>query len=207
MEATSTIEHLRNVIRSWDRGRIFFIDDFATVQSQWGVRFGLSQLAEEGMILRLARGIYCYPKIEGEYSMRVSVPEPETIAYALAAKDRFRIIPYGDQAAYKLGLTGLRISDLKYLTDGAPRHINLSKGKKIHFNHTSEVKMFDYCNDTMQLISSAIRALGAEMIDAEKKRIIHEHLMKVPEREFLRDITLPPAWVQKIILEIWNNDY
>lgn len=205
MEENSTIEHLRNVIRSWDRGRIFFIDDFATVDSQWGVRFGLSQLAEEGMILRLARGIYCYPKIEGEYSMRYTIPEPESIAYAVAKRDRLRIIPYGDQAAYKLGLSGLVISDLKYLTDGAPRHINLSKGKKIYFNHTSEVKQFDFHNETMQLVSSAIRALGAELIDGEKKRIIHQHLRRVPEDEFLRDITLPPAWVQKIILEIWNN--
>ena len=205
MERIGTIDILRERIRSWDRGRIFFIDDFAMIESQWGVRFGLSQLAEEGMILRLARGIYCYPKIEGEYSMSATIPDPETIAYALAAKDRFRIIPYGDQAAYKLGLTGLRISDLKYLTDGAPRHINLAKGRKVYFNHTSEVRMFDYCNETMQLVASAIRALGEEMIDAERKRIIHEHLMTVPEKEFLKDITLPPAWVQKIILEIWNN--
>ena len=78
--------------------------------------------------------------------MSATIPEPETIAYALAAKDRFRIIPYGDQAAYKLGLTGLRISDLKYLTDGDPRHIKLAKGRKVYFNHTSEVRMFDYCN-------------------------------------------------------------
>lgn len=205
MERIGTIDILRERIRSWDRGRIFFIDDFAMIESQWGVRFGLSQLAEEGMILRLARGIYCYPKIEGEYSMSATIPDPEKIAYALAAKDRFRIIPYGDQAAYKLGLTGLRISDLKYLTDGAPRHINLAKGRKVYFNHTSEVRMFDYCNETMQLVASAIRALGEEMIDAERKRIIHEHLMTVPEKEFLKDITLPPAWVQKIILEIWNN--
>lgn len=205
MEDRNTIDSLRETIRSWERGRIIFIDDFATFESQWGVRFGLSQLAEEGMIIRLARGIYCYPKMEGEYSMSLTIPSPETIAYALAAKDRFRIIPYGDQAAYKLGLTGLRVSDLKYLTDGAPRHINLSKGKKIYFNHTSEVKMFDFCNETMQLVSSAIRTLGAEMIDAERKRIIHGHLMSVPENEFLRDISLPPAWVQKLILEIWNN--
>lgn len=205
MEEKSTIDCLRDTIRSWDRGKIFFIDDFATMESQWGVRFGLSKLAEEGMILRLARGIYCYPRIEGEYSMRYVIPEPESIAYALASKDRFRIIPYGDQAAHKLGLTGLVVSDLKYLTDGAPRHIYLSKGRKIFFNHTSEVKQFDYGNETMQLVASAIRALGEDLIDAEKKRIIHEHLRAVPEKEFLRDITLPPAWVQKIILEIWNN--
>lgn len=205
MEQKNTTDILRETIRSWDRGRIFFIDDFAMVPSQWGVRFGLSRLAEEGMILRLARGIYCYPKIEGEYSLKAVIPEAETIANALAAKDRFRIIPYGDQAAYKLGLVGIRVSDLKYLTDGAPRHICLPKGRKIYFNHTSEVRMFDYCNETMQLVSSAIRTIGEDMIDAEKTRIIRGHLRSVPERDFLKDITLPPAWVQKIILDIWNN--
>lgn len=205
MEKYGTIKELRKIIRSWDRGKIFYIGDFATMESQWGVRFGLSQLAEEGMIIRLARGIYCYPKISGEYSAQALLPDAETIAYSLASKERVRIIPYGDQAAYKLGLTGLRISNLKYLTDGAPRQINLAQGKKIYFNHTSEVKIFDYCNETMQLISSAIRALGEEAIDADKKRKIHTHLSNVPQDEFLKDISLPPAWVQKIILEIWNN--
>ena len=27
----------------------------------------------------------------------------------------------------------------------------------------------------------------------------------VPDEEFLKDITIPPAWVGKIILDIWNN--
>lgn len=205
MRTDGTINILRRTISSWERGRIFFIGDFADVESQWGVRFGLTQLASEGFIYRLARGVYLYPKIDGEYSMKAMKPDPEMIAYAIAAKDRIRIIPFGDQAAYKLGLTTLRVSDLKYLSDGAPRRINLSDEKKILFFHTSEVRMFDFCNETMQLIASAIRALGEEQIDAEKKRLIHGHLMKVPEKDFRRDLTIPPAWVQKIILDIWNN--
>jgi hypothetical protein len=116
-----------------------------------------------------------------------------------------RIIPYGDQAAYKLGLSGLQLSNLKYLTDGPSRVINLSEGKKIFFNHTSEVKMFDFCNDTMQMVSSAIRVLTDECLDGEKKRIIHKHLRSVPDNEFMKDITIPPAWVGEIILDIWNN--
>ena len=116
-----------------------------------------------------------------------------------------RIVPYGDQAAYRLGLTGLQLSTLKYLTDGASRVINLTSEKKIYFNHTSEVKIFDYCNETMQMIASAIRALTEEYLDGEKKRIIHKHLRTVPEDEFLKDITIPPAWVGEIILDIWNN--
>ena len=133
------------------------------------------------------------------------MPTAESIAEALAAKERVRIIPYGDQAAYKLGLSGLQLSNLKYLTDGPSRVINLSEGKRIFFNHTSEVKMFDFCNDTMQMVSSAIRVLTGEGLDGEKKRIIHKHLRSVPDNEFMKDITIPPAWVGEIMLDICNN--
>lgn len=200
-----TIDLLRDEIRSWERGRIFFIDDFASYESQWSVRFGLSQLVEEGLILRLARGIYCYPRIIQGYTSRFMVPDEETVAISVAAREHIRIIPYGDQAAFRLGLTGMTVSHLKYLTDGSPRHINLAQGKKIYFNHTSEVKMFDFKNEIMQLICSAVRTLGKDMIGEEQKRIIHQHLRQVPESVFQRDIKIAPAWVQEIILDIWNN--
>ena len=191
-------------IRQMDRGTIFFIDDFIELGSSGAVRIALMELKKQGIILRPARGIYCYPQIRSEYS-GVITPTPESIAEALAKKERVRIVPYGDNAAYRLGLTGLQVSNLKYLTDGASRVINLSSEKKIFFNHTSEVKIFDFCNETMQMISAAIRALTEECLDGEKKRIIHKHLRTVPEEEFLKDITIPPAWVGKIILDIWNN--
>ena len=195
---------VREKIRQMDRGTIFFIDDFIELGSSGAVRIALMELKKQGIILRLARGIYCYPQIRSEYLGYIT-PTPETIADTLAKKERVRIIPYGDNAAYKLGLTGLQVSNLKYLTDGASRVINLSSGKKIIFNHTSEVKIFDFCNETMQMVSAAIRALTEECLDGEKKRIIHQHLRTVPEEEFRKDITIPPAWVGKIILDIWNN--
>ena len=191
-------------IRQMDRGTIFFIDDFIELGSSGAVRIALMELKKQGIILRPARGIYCYPQLRSEYS-GVITPTPESIAEALAKKERVRIVPYGDHAAYKLGLSGLQVSNLKYLTDGASRVINLSSDKKIFFNHTSEVKIFDFCNETMQMISAAIRALTEECLDGEKKRIIHKHLRTVPEDEFLKDITIPPAWVGEIILDIWNN--
>lgn len=210
-----TVKQMRKNIMAWERGRIFFIDDFASMESQGSVRIALGQLVSEGMIVRVARGIYCYPKIVSggkspspiSYSFqgRFRLPDPELIAYALAAKERVRIMPYGDKAAHDLGLTGLVISDHKYLTDGAPRKISLSGGRKIYFFHTSEVKMFDFSNDTMKKISCAIRALGADAIGPEQKRKIHEHLRTVPQWEYDRDIKLPPAWVQDIIRSIWDN--
>lgn len=198
---------MRWMLRSWERGRFVFTDDFASLESQGSVRIGLCQLVKDGVLHRIARGIYYYAGITGDINVKTSfvMPSEETIAYAVAERERIRIIPYGDQAAKKLGITGMSISMLKYLTDGAPRVINLAKGRKIYFNHTSEVKMFDFCNETMQMISSAIRALGAEMIGEREKQILQEAIRKVPDKEFEKDITIPPAWVQAIMLEIWNR--
>lgn len=202
-----TLTQMRWMLRSWERGRFVFTDDFASLESQGSVRIGLCQLVKDGVLHRIARGIYYYAGITGDINVKTSfvMPSEETIAYAVAERERIRIIPYGDQAAKKLGITGMSISMLKYLTDGAPRVINLAKGRKIYFNHTSEVKMFDFCNETMQMISSAIRGLGADMIGEREKQILQEAIRKVPDKEFEKDITIPPAWVQAIMLEIWNR--
>ena len=191
-------------VREMERGSIFFIDDFIEIGKPGSVRLALMELKKQGLIVRPARGIYCYPRIRGEH-YGIITPSPESIAEALAAKERVRIVPYGDHAACKLGLTGMQVSNLRYLTDGASRTINLAGGKKIFFNHTSEVKIFDFCNETMQMISAAIRVLTEESLNPEKIRIIHKHLRTVPEDEFSKDISIPPAWVGKIILDIWNG--
>ena len=202
-----TLTQMRGMLRSWERGRFVFTDDFASLESQGSVRIGLCQLVKDGVLHRIARGIYYYAGITGDINVKTSfvMPSEETIAYAVAERERIRIIPYGDQAARKLGITGMSISSLKYLTDGAPKVINLAKGRKIYFNHTSEVKMFDFRNETMQMISSAIRALGADMIGEREKQILQEAIRKVPEKEFEKDITIPPAWVQAMMLELWNR--
>lgn len=208
MNEGDTIEYrMRSMIREWGRGKIFFLEDFSSLNDPVSVRQFICGLVDEGFVIRLARGIYCYPKLSsGEYSSRIIIPDEESIAYALAARENVRIIPYGDYAAQKLGLSGLVISCNKYLTDGSPRTINLSSTRKIYFNHTSEVKMFAFRNQTMQMLSASIRVLGAEHFEDEgRKRRVREILKDIPEEDYNNDITLPPAWVGKIINDIWNS--
>lgn len=207
MKEEDTLESkMRSMIREWGRGRIFFLDDFAPLEDPVSVRQFICGMVDEGFVIRLARGIYCYPRLsDGEYSSKMIIPDAETIAYALAAKENVRITPYGDLAASKLGLTTMVVSSHKYLTDGSPRVINLSSTRKIYFNHTSEVKMFAFRNETMQMVSSAIRALGKEYFqDEEKKRQIRTILKEVPEVDFNEDIKIPPAWVGEIMREYWD---
>ena len=186
------------------RGRIFFAQEYYDLWPESSVRYSLSNLARDGQIARLARGVFCFPRLS-EHGMKMLLPDTDEIAKAVARKTHVRIVPYGDQAAYLVGLTGIQISSTTYLTDGAPRKIHLSNGRSIEFRHTSEMRIFAFRSRKMQLISNAVRALGRENIRIEEKEALKWHLGSVPDEEFNADIQLCPEWVRDILLDLRVN--
>lgn len=183
------------------RGKIFFAQDFTMFGTSESVRQALCLLTDDRIITRLARGVYCFPKVVGEYSMQTIYPSKEEIAEAIADKSHVRIVPYGDQAAYLMGFTGLQIGRYTYLTDGAPRRIG-QRGGDIVFLHTSEMRIFSFKNRTMQLLSLAIRSVGKKGITPEIRECIKERISKVPRQELEHDIKLCPVWVADLLFEL-----
>lgn len=186
------------------RGRIFFAQEFYDLYPESTVRFSLSNLAQEGQIARLARGVFCYPRIS-EYGMKMILPEADEIAHAIAKQTHVRIVPFGDQAAYLVGLTGVHFSSTTYITDGAPRRIHLTNGRTIEFRHTSEMRIFAFKNRKMQLISNAVRALGRGNVKLADRETIKWYLDSVGPQEFEADIQLCPGWVRDILLDLKVN--
>ena len=186
------------------RGRIFFAQEYYDRWPESTVRFSLGVLAEKGQIVRLARGVFCYPNLS-EHGMKMLLPDPDDIAKAIAEKTRVRIVPVGDQAACLVGLTGLSFNRYTYLTDGAPRKINLANGRRIEFRHTSEMRIFAFTNRKMMLISNAIRAIGRENIKEGEREVLKWQLDSVPAAEFEKDIMLCPEWVRDMLLDLKVN--
>ena len=186
------------------RGRIFFAQEFYDLWPEGTVRYALSALAEKGQIARQARGVFCFPELS-EHGMKMLLPEPDTIAQAVADKTRVRIVPVKDQAARLVGLTGLGFNKYVYLTDGAPRKIFLSNGRTIEFRHTSEMRIFAFCSRKMMLLSNGIRALGKEHVGVGEREVLKWQLDSVPAEDFDRDIQLCPGWVRDILLDLKAN--
>lgn len=183
------------------RGSIFFAQDFTMIGTADSVRQALCCLTDDRIICRLARGVYCFPRVVGEHKIQTVYPSKEEIATAIAEKSKVRIVPYGDQAAYLMGFTGLQIGKQTYLTDGAPRRIG-QRGGDIVFLHTSEMRIFSFKNRTMQLLSLAMRAVGKDGITSEIRECIKDRLTKVPRAELEHDIKLCPVWVADFLLEL-----
>ena len=184
------------------RGRIFFAQEFYDLWPESSVRYSLSVLAQKGQIARLARGVFCFPELS-EHGMKMILPDPGTIAEAVAHQTKVRIVPVGDQAAHLVGLTGLNYNAYVYLTDGAPRKINLSSGRRIEFRHTSEMRIFAFSSRKMQLISNGVRALGTRNIKEAEREVLKWHLSTIPKEDFDRDIMLCPEWVRDLLLDLY----
>lgn len=89
-----------------------------------------------------------------------------------------------------------------YLTDGAPRKINLGGGRRIEFLHTSEMRIFEFRNRKMQLLANAMRALGCENIGPADEETVKWHLESVPAEDFKSDLQLCPEWVRDILIDL-----
>ena len=124
---------LEDKILSLKKGTIVFVSDFAGFGTAENVKKVLLRLEKKQLLVRLAHGIYLYPKIDKE--LGILYPSTESIAEAIAKRDKIRIIPTGIYALQQLGISTQIPMNVIYLTDGAPRKIKVGK-RTITFKKT-----------------------------------------------------------------------
>lgn len=199
-----SINQIENKIKNFKRGKIFFLDDFAGLGTPESIKKSLQRLTNSGLLVRLANGIYWYPKKEKEiYGIKISgKPTLDEIAKAIAKRDKARIVPTGIHALNLLNLSTQVPANIVYLTDGTARRISIGEGKGILFKHTSEVKRLTYKSEYLMLIVSALREIGEGNITDAQFDIIKEHFSKITKQEFETDLKLIPVWIRKMLLAI-----
>lgn len=85
-------KEIRNTIESNGPNKLYMVQDFAYLNNDGLVTRALSRLEKGGVLIRLSQGIYLYPSRNKFGILRPSIEE---IAYAVAEKDKARIIPSG----------------------------------------------------------------------------------------------------------------
>lgn len=205
MSGTKQILSIENqidrAILNHKRGKIFFPSNFAKIGSSTAIRKALNRIEKRGKILRLAQGIYLYPK-QSELVGNI-IPSLEEIAEAIAQRDKARIIPTGVMALNKLGLSTQVPLNVIYLTDATPRVIRVGK-RRIKFKIASP-KLLAAKSEICVLIIQALRELGEENITPEIKRKISEVLQHEDPRILQHDLSLAPVWIKKLIINLHRN--
>jgi hypothetical protein len=194
---SSIHNQIENAILSLKPGTIIFPQDFIDLGSSDAVKKTLSRLEKKGIILRLGRGIYLYPK--KDILLGTVYPSIDSIAEAIAKRDKARIIPTGVLALQKLGLSTQVPMKVVFLTDGTARQIRL-RNQTITFKKTNP-KNLSIQGKLIGLIIQAMKELGKKSTttnDLYKK--IQEMLANEDPEIIQEDIKLAPIWIRKLLL-------
>lgn len=178
------------------RGKIFFPASFSKIGSPDAIHQALGRLEEKKILLRLAKGIYLYPKVDNE--LGVLFPSIDEIALAIAKRDKARIIPTGVQALNKLGLSTQVPMKVVYLTDGAQRSIRIGN-QTIKFKKVTP-KNLAVKGKISGLVIQALREIGYDKATDEQIKAIKSLLQKEKTDNVKNDALLAPAWISKIML-------
>jgi ribosomal protein S19E (S16A) len=188
-------------IESLPKGELLLPTDFSDLGSSEAVRIALFRLEKEGVINRVAQGIYVRPKISK--LIGVLVPSAEEVAEAIAKRDRIRTLPTGSYALNALGLSTQVPMNIVLLTDGSPREIKVGK-RKIKFKKTTPKNLLAK-GKISRLVIQALKEIGNGKVTAEEENKIINLLKKEDVKDLKHDIELAPVWVQKIMKLALNN--
>lgn len=185
-------------IRAKRRGWVFAPKDFLDLGSRAIVDQALSRLARQGIIRRLDRGVYDFPKhhaILGTLS-----PDANGLARAVAPKTSSKIFASGASAANTLGLSTQVPAKATYMTNGPSRSKKIA-GRTVIFKHAS-VPLLDNVSDKANLTLQALAYLGKNNIDSLVLQHCINALTDRDVRGLVAHVDRTPSWMADIILKI-----
>ena len=189
-------------IRKQGSGAVFVPADFLAIGSREAVDVALHRLVRQGVIRRLARGIYDFPK---EHPVLGPLePSAEAIARALAGRDRTRLQPAGAYAANTLGLSEQVPAKIVFLTDGPARTVKVGP-TTIQLRRTTPKNM-ETAGRLSGLLIQALRELGEDHVTPARIAHLKRTIPASKRRELLKDIRLAPAWMHRIFRELAGED-
>lgn len=194
---TSIQKKIESKIKLMKKGSILFPSNFNNIGNVEVVKKSLSRLENKKFLIRLAHGIYLYPKQDKQ--LGILFPSIEEIAVAIAKRDKARIIPTGVKALNKLGLSSQIPMNIVFLTDGAPRSIVVGT-RTIKFKKTTP-KNLAVKGKLTSLIIQALKEIGKDHVTDEHLKTIYHHLKFEKDKVIEHDAKLSPAWIAKILTD------
>lgn len=194
---TVTGRVLRRIQRK-GRGNVFTAKDFIDIGSRAAVDQALSRFARQGVVRRLRRGLYDYPKVSKRLGLLS--PSPDAVAGTLARQTGSKVQVSGARAANILGLTDQVAAKLVYVTDGSSRNVRISN-QHIVLQHASSRNLAGLGRPTGTVIQ-ALRYLGKDNVKKDTIKQLHAILTSKQRKDLQRDSLSSPDWTRKIVQQI-----
>ena len=185
-------------IRAKRRGWVFTPKDFLDLASRGAVDNILSRLTKGGLIRRVDKGIYDFPKHHSQIGLLS--PTTDAIAKAIVKKTGDILFPSGALAANLLGFSTQIPAKPVYLTNGISR-IKKVNNKDIIIKH-ARIPLINNISFTSNLALQALSYIGKDNIDDHIIKICAKKLSKKDIDSLNKASPLVPAWMVNTICKI-----
>jgi len=185
-------------IKGKGRGAIFAPTDLLDLGSRASVDQALSRLADRGVIRRLTRGLYDYPKLSTRFGM--IYPSADDVARAIARKDHYVLQVSPATAANQLGLSTQVPSKATYMTDGPSRTKTVGR-QVIHFKNASR-KTLVGAGHMSGAIFQALRYVGKDGVTDQVISTLARALNDKDRAQLQKQVRQVPAWMLPVVQQI-----
>jgi hypothetical protein len=179
-------------------GWVFTPDQFSDLGSRDAVASAIKRYKRSGVIRRLARGLYDYPRMDD--ILGKLLPSTDDIAKALAGRDAIRLQPSGAYAANLLGLSPQVPMRVVYLTDGRSRTVVVGN-QTIILKQTTPKNMAT-AGRISGLVIQSLRHLGRDRVDDAVLRQLDSRLDAAARKQLAKDLRYAPAWIADIFRKL-----
>ena len=184
------------------RGAIFAPSDFMDIGSRASVDQALSRLTKQGMIRRLARGLYDYPRESP--ILGLLLPSPDDLAKAIARKGNHVLQWTPAMAANKLGLTTQVPVKVTYMTNGPTRAAKIGR-LEIRFRHSSPKTLIG-AGQITGAVFQALRYVGKDRVDSQVIGKLARALGDENRKLLAKQSKHAPAWMHPVVQQIVSRD-
>lgn len=191
----NTVEHkIKSKLVRARYGAVFFVSTFPQYNVEYVTKL-LAQFEKEGLITRIAKGIYVKAK---KTRFGVVYPSAYELVTEIAKRDKAIVFPTGETAANRLGFSTQVPMNVCFITSGTPRKLKLGN-RTVTLKHGAP-RNFAYKGKLMPELVQALRSIGeANMTEAVENRIA-QLLSETQETETIEhDLLLAPVWVRQIV--------
>jgi len=194
----SVYEKLKQQVEQRGHGAVFVTRELLEFGSRAAVDEALSRLAKEGVIRRLGRGLYDYPRL---HPVLGPIPaDPDQVAAALTRKTGSRLQIAGARAANALGLSTQIAARPIYLTDGRRRTVQVG-GQTIELRHAAPRSLAG-AGRIEGTVIQALRHLGPDQIGADTVKRLRQTLTPGEKEALRREALNAPGWLVPTLQEI-----
>jgi hypothetical protein len=188
-------------IRRAKPGQIFLPSDFKDLGTSTAIRKALSRLVAQKVIVRMGQGIYTKPvqdKVLGEV-----LPSIEEIAATLAKKEHVKIMPTGQYALNKIGLSTQVPMKMIFLTNGTKKNISIGKSSIIFLPTTA--KKLAMMGPITSLLFLGLEELDLDKLSNREINKIISLLEKEDAKKLRHDLKLAPSSVSDFVIKHFLN--